>query len=72
MLVEVCGVDGSGKSTLIDTLRRTMNGTGARAYERVVRSESRNLLESVAMLQPEAGFGVRDHTLAVLLDTIRQ
>lgn len=73
MLIEVCGVDGSGKSTLVDGVRRRLRETGsAHAYERTLRSESRNLLEAVCAEEGAAVFGVRDHELAVLLDAIVQ
>lgn len=71
MLIEITGPDGSGKSTLIDRVRRHIHETTpAKAYERVLRSESRNLLESVS-LAGEAEFEQRDVELARLLDLVR-
>ncbi|WP_250405138.1 AAA family ATPase [Streptomyces cellostaticus] len=72
MLIEICGPDGAGKTTLVDALRaRLRAATGVAVYERVLRSESRNLLE-VARLSASASFTQREMTLAVLLDAVRQ
>lgn len=72
MLIEICGPDGAGKTTLVDALRaRLRAATGVAVYERVLRSESRNLLE-VARLSASASFTRREMTLAVLLDAVRQ
>ncbi|MBB5774980.1 shikimate kinase [Nonomuraea jabiensis] len=72
MLIEVCGPDGAGKSTLVDGLRVRLRSS-VRAYERIVRSESRNLLERVMLElgRPDA-FSSREHELVVILDAIRQ
>ncbi|MFG1838759.1 hypothetical protein ACGFH8_10040 [Micromonospora sp. NPDC049175] len=70
MLIEVCGPDGSGKSTLVDGLRARVREAGHVAYERTLRSESRNLLEIVQ--QQSHGFSPREFELAVLLDAVSQ
>ncbi|GIJ38327.1 nucleoside/nucleotide kinase family protein [Micromonospora andamanensis] len=73
MLIEVLGVDGAGKTTLIDAARRQLQQNGRmRAYERSIRSESRNLIEGLQLAVPEAGFSARDQELAVLLDAVRE
>ena len=70
MLIEVCGPDGSGKSTLVDSLRgRIRDGGCGQAYERTLRSESRNLLE-IARLSSSAVFSPREIELVVLLDAV--
>lgn len=72
MLIEVAGPDGAGKSTLIDSARRWLHeNTGAKAYERVLRSESRNLLEMLSLDAAGPNFCTRDIELAVLLDAVR-
>ena len=49
MIVEICGIDGSGKSTLVDALRRSINNAGTHwAYERVFRFRSKRFLEHIA------------------------
>lgn len=73
MLIEICGVDGSGKSTLIDGARRRLRDSGfGAAYERVLRSESRNLLEAVCLEEGDQVFEARDYELAVLIDALAQ
>lgn len=73
MLIEICGVDGSGKSTLIDgTRRRLRESSFGPAYERVLRSESRNLLEAVCLEEGDQVFEARDYELAVLIDALAQ
>lgn len=71
MLIELCGPDGSGKSTLIDILRGRMRQEGAVVYERTLRSESRNLLE-LARLSSGITFPARDIELVVVLDAVQQ
>lgn len=72
MLIEVCGPDGVGKSTVIDALRgRIRKGGHSTAYERTLRSESRNLLE-IARLSSPASFSVREIELVVVLDAVEQ
>lgn len=52
MIFEFAGVDGSGKSTLIGAVRRSINEGGlAYAYERSFQSEGVRLLEAVASAQ---------------------
>lgn len=52
MLIEVVGVDGSGKTTLIQGLRRQINESGvAFAYERSFQSRGLRLLEAAASTQ---------------------
>ncbi len=49
MLIEVSGIDGSGKSTLIRRLRHRLNRDGDLvAYERVLRDRGRLVLEDIA------------------------
>lgn len=49
LLVEITGVDGSGKSTLIGLLRKRLNDQpSAWAYERTFRDRSRRFLEQIA------------------------
>jgi thymidylate kinase len=72
LLIEICGPDGSGKSTLVDGLRARVRLAGGTAYERTLRSESRNLMELVQHgLGPDA-FASADYELAVLLDAVAQ
>ena len=50
LLVEITGVDGSGKSTLIGHLRRFLNNQGSSwACERTFRDRSRRFLEQIAL-----------------------
>ena len=50
LLVEITGVDGSGKSTLIGLLRKRLNDQqSAWAYERTFRDRSRRFLEQIAL-----------------------
>jgi thymidylate kinase len=77
MLFEIAGIDGSGKSTLIDGVRRSINEQGqAFAYERSFQSEGVRLLESAASEEgrrrPVAMFGrpVVEHVRTV--DLVRR
>jgi thymidylate kinase len=73
VLIEVCGPDGVGKSTLVDASRRALRETtGVVAYERVLRSESRNLIEYLETAAGRSMFAPRDQELAVLFDIVRQ
>lgn len=55
MIIEVSGVDGSGKTTLIHSLRRLINEGGtAYAYERSFQSEGVRLLEAAASASERA------------------
>ena len=70
-MIEVCGVDGAGKTTLISLTRGILRSdSGTRAYERAVRSESRNFMDMLGM---HLGIDVpqRDFDLALTLDTAR-
>lgn len=71
MLIEVAGIDGAGKSTVIAALRSRLRHRQVHVYERPMRSEARNLL---ALLELEHGtrYTVRDRILAMLLDNVRQ
>lgn len=71
MLIEVCGADGSGKSTMIDGLRRALRSEGLTVYERVVRSESRNLLQALQEQDGAVRIAQREVQLVVLLDALR-
>lgn len=72
MLIEVCGADGAGKSSLIDRLRRRLADTRqARAYERVLRSDGRNMLEWAADSTGEP-FDAGQLDVVVILDVLRQ
>ena len=54
MIVEICGIDGSGKSTLIDSLRsRIHNESQCWAYERVFRFRTKRFMDWIA--QSEGG-----------------
>jgi thymidylate kinase len=73
VLIEVCGPDGVGKSTVVDAARRVLRETtGVVAYERVLRSESRNLVEYLETAAGRSMFAPRDKELAVLFDIVRQ
>jgi len=62
MIIEVVGVDGSGKTTLIHGLRKAINEGGkAWAYERSYQSENVRMLEAAASVKgvrarPRAAF----------------
>ncbi|MCG9635031.1 hypothetical protein L1D12_06870 [Vibrio parahaemolyticus] len=59
MIIEVSGVDGSGKSTVIGALRKQINKNEKYwAYERSFKSESVRWLESISM---QLGKGNRPH-----------
>jgi thymidylate kinase len=50
MIVEIAGVDGSGKSTVINHLIRAYSGCSGRwAYERTLRADSSKFLELIAL-----------------------
>jgi thymidylate kinase len=70
VLIEICGVDGAGKSSLIDRLRRHLAGT-SRVYERVIRSDGRNALEWAADTTGEP-FAAGQVEAVVILDVLRQ
>ena len=72
VLIEICGPDGAGKSTLVDGLRARIRGHGGVAYSRTLRSESRNLLDIVRREMPGAQFAAREFEIAVLLDAVAQ
>lgn len=72
MLIEIGGVDGAGKSSLIDRLRRRIAATGSgRAYERVIRSDGRNALEWAADTTGQP-FEIGQLDVVVILDVLRQ
>lgn len=50
MLIEIAGIDGSGKTTLINRLRRQINGESLQwAYERNFKNRGKRLLEQIAL-----------------------
>jgi thymidylate kinase len=54
VIVEICGIDGSGKSTLIDNLRSRIHAkSSCWAYERVFRFRTKRLMDAIA--QSEGG-----------------
>jgi nicotinamide riboside kinase len=54
MIVEICGIDGSGKSTLIDNLRGRIHADSpCWAYERVFRFRTKRFMDWIA--QSEGG-----------------
>lgn len=48
MLIEIAGVDGSGKSTQIDHLARTAQDCAVPCYERSLRSTGRRIVSGIA------------------------
>lgn len=50
ILIAVCGIDGSGKSTLVTRMSRTFEGRLS-----VVRKETRNALDAFLSLEPDGG-----------------
>ncbi len=55
MIVEICGIDGSGKSTLIDNLRgRIHTESPCWAYERVFRFRTKRFMDWIAQSEGEA------------------
>jgi thymidylate kinase len=75
MIVEITGVDGSGKSTVIDQLIRIYNARpGQWAYERTLRADSGKFLELVALrrgcLHAEEVFDPRCVEFAVALEMV--
>lgn len=72
MLIELAGIDGSGKSSVTDGLRTLLRRAGHQAvYERAVRSDARNLMAAVAVSRPDS-FTAREREIVVLLDAARQ
>jgi thymidylate kinase len=53
MLIEITGIDGSGKSTQIDHLMRWFSEQGISSYHRIIRPVSRRVLGGIAS---EKGF----------------
>lgn len=53
-LVELSGIDGSGKSTVIEHLQRCINDSGGSVWERSLRSQSKRILAAVARSRGEA------------------
>jgi dTMP kinase len=51
MIIEFCGIDGSGKSTLMDLVFRWLNERGIPTYQRTLRSTYKRILASVAARQ---------------------
>lgn len=50
MLIEITGIDGSGKTTLMNRLRRSLNEeAGIWAYERNFKNRGKRFLESIAL-----------------------
>jgi thymidylate kinase len=50
LLIEIAGVDGAGKTTLIGLLRKAINADGSLwAYERTFRDRHRRFLEQIAI-----------------------
>ncbi|GAB3086032.1 hypothetical protein [Nocardioides zeae] len=51
MLIEVCGIDGAGKSTLIGRVMRLAHEAGVPCYERQLRGVGKRLLTALAVEQ---------------------
>lgn len=50
MLIEICGIDGSGKSTVINHLKKYFDSqTDYWAYERSFKNNGKRILENIAM-----------------------
>ncbi len=76
MLIEITGIDGSGKTTAIQTLRRKINEeTTSWAYERSLRSNGIRLLESIAQenghSRPYEFYSHEETELARLLELVQ-
>jgi thymidylate kinase len=77
MLVEIAGIDGSGKTTLIHAARKQINELGkAFAYERSFQSEGVRLLEAMASengrRRPYEAFGRSTVEVVRTVDLVRR
>ena len=75
MIIEICGIDGSGKSTLIDNLRNRIHSESpCWAYERVFRFRTKRFMDWIAQSEGEATakslFSVDTVQLAQVFDLV--